>query len=136
MATPIRRIRTADRPQHATLEQLLSQQRTMLRNRKHVLQDALPTPTSGVLDAEEHSKNAGEQSVGFSMLALTFQTVQEIETALRRLTAGEFGTCPDCRARISDARLRALPFASLCLACQQQHDIASGALTRAASRWQ
>jgi DnaK suppressor protein len=86
-----------------------------------------------VLDFEEHSLDAEEQGVGFSVLELTSRTVRGIETALQRLEAGKFGTCSDCRCRISDARLRALPFAALCLACQERHDIAAGWKERVAS---
>jgi DnaK suppressor protein len=129
MATMIHRIRGADRARHGKLEHLLSQQGTILRNRKQILRDGLPTETSGVMDVEERSLDAEEQGVGFSVLELTSRTVQGIETALQRLETGELGRCSDCRGRISDARLRALPFAALCLACQAKHDIA------AVSRW-
>jgi len=87
----------------------------------------------GVMDFEEHSLDAEEQRVGFSVLELTSRTVQGIETALQRLEAGEFGTCSYCRCGISDARLRVLPFAALCRACQERHDIAAGWRERVAS---
>jgi len=133
MATMTHRIRGADRSRQETLEQLLGQQGAVLRNRKQILRDGLPTATSGVLDFEEHSVNAEEQGVGFSVLELTSRTLQGIETALRRVATGEFGTCPDCRGRIGNARLRALPFAALCLACQEGHDIAARWKERVAS---
>jgi DnaK suppressor protein len=133
MATMAHRIRGADRARQEKLEQLLGQQGAVLRNRKQILRDGLPTATSGVLDFEEHSLDAEEQGVGFSVLELTSRTVRGIETALQRLEAGKFGTCSDCRCRISDARLRALPFAALCLACQERHDIAAGWKERVAS---
>jgi DnaK suppressor protein len=126
MATLIHGARGADRTRHGTLEQLLSQQDAILRQRKQILRDGLPTATSGVVDFEEHALDAEEQGVGFSVLALTSRTVQGIETALQRLEVGGFGTCSDCRCRISDARLRALPFAAVCLACQEKRDIAAG----------
>jgi DnaK suppressor protein len=116
MATMIHRIRTGERARHERLEQLLSQHSTVLRNRRHILRDSQP---STVMELEERSMDAEEQGIGFSVLELTAQTVQGIETALQRLEAGEFGTCTDCRCRLSDARLRALPFAALCLACQE-----------------
>jgi DnaK suppressor protein len=122
MATMIHRIRT-DRAQHEKLEQLLSQEGTILRNRRQVLREGQPAETSGATDVEEHSLDGEEQGVGLSVLALTSQTVQEIETALQRLDAGDLGTCSDCRSRIPPARLRALPFAALCLACQAEHEM-------------
>ena len=133
MGTMVHRIRGADRARHGTLEQLLSLQGAILRNRRQVLRDGLPTPTSGVLDFEEHALDAEEQGVGLSVLELTSRTVQGIEAALQRLEAGEFGTCSVCRCRISDGRLRALPSAALCLACQDSQDIAAGWRERVAS---
>jgi RNA polymerase-binding transcription factor DksA len=122
MAATIHRNRTGDRARHEKLEHLLGLQGTVLRNRKQSLRDR---PPSGVIDVEERSLDAEEQGVGFSLLELTSQTVHSIETTLRRLEAGEFGTCSDCRRRISAARLRAQPFAARCFACQEKHDIAA-----------
>ncbi len=126
MSTMSHRNGTAERARHAKLEQLLSQQDTVLRSHKQILREGLPTATSGVLDAEEHSMHVEEQGVGFSLVALRSQRVREIETALGRLVAGDFGTCSDCRSEISDARLRAQPFATLCLACRERQDMVVG----------
>ena len=133
MATTIHRIRGANRARRGELELLLSLQGASLRNRREILRDGLPTPTSGVLDFEEHALDAEEQGVGLAVLEITSRTVQGIETALQRLKAGEFGTCSDCRCRISDARLRALPFAARCVACQERRDMAAGWRERIAS---
>jgi DnaK suppressor protein len=122
MATMTHAIRTADRARHKSLEGLLSQQDSVLRNRMQILRDS---QASGVMDIEEHALDAEELGVGFSLLELTSQTVQAIERALQRLEAGQFGTCSDCRRRISGARLRALPFAALCLDCRDRHDKAA-----------
>jgi DnaK suppressor protein len=129
MATMIHRTRTTDRARQAKLDQLLSQQDAILLSHKQILREGLPAAMSGVLDAEEHSLDVEEQGVGLSLLALTSQKVRGIETALRRLAAGAFGKCSDCQSEISGARLRAQPSATLCLACQEKHDIAG------ASRW-
>ena len=136
MATVIQRVRGADRARHERLEELLSQQGTFLRYRKQILRDDVPTETSGVTDVEELSQDAEVQGVGFSVLELTSQTVQGLETALQRLEAGAFGTCPGCGRPIGEARLRALPFAALCLACQESHDLAAAAASsRTSAGW-
>jgi DnaK suppressor protein len=123
MATMTHRIRTTDRARQKKLEALLVQQAAVLQARKNLLRDGPPTAMSGVMDSEEHSLDAEEQGVGFSVLELTSKTLQEIETALRRLEAGAFGVCSDCGLRISAARLRALPFAARCVACQDSRDV-------------
>jgi DnaK suppressor protein len=135
MATATHRIRASDRSRHRKLEQLLSQQETTLRNRKQIMRDGLPTSTSGVTDDEEHSLDAEEQGIGFSVLELTSRTLQRIETALQRLETGNFGRCSDCRCKISDARLRALPFAALCLGCQDRQDTVGVAVGRGTAGW-
>ena len=122
MATTTNRPRGAGRARYDGLQQLLSQQEAVLRSRRQILRDGLPTWMSGVMDVEEHSLDAEEQGIGFSVLELTSRTVQGIEAALQRLEAGEFGTCFDCRRQISDLRLRAVPFAALCLDCQERQD--------------
>ena len=126
MATTIHRIRAADRTRRGELELLLNLQGTTLRNRRQILRDGLPTTTSGVMDFEEHALDAEEQGVGYTVLEITSRTVQGIETALQRLKTGAFGSCSDCRCKISDVRLRALPFAALCHACQERRDMAAG----------
>ena len=125
MATMTHRFRSADRARQEEFERLLSQQGTILRSRKQVLRDGLPTATSGVLDFEEHALDAEEQD--HRLLGRWRSPPGQCRGSrrrLQRLEAGEFGTCSDCRCRISDARLRAVPFAGRCLACQAKHDIA------------
>jgi DnaK suppressor protein len=83
-----------------------------------------------VTDLEEYAQDAEEQGISLSLLELEHQTMRGIEAALRRLDAGELGTCSDCEGAMSAARLRALPFASRCLLCQQQHDRRTAAAPR------
>lgn len=127
MTTMIHQIRTADRTRRRKLERLLRLQTTAVQSRKQMLRDSQP---SGVMDLEERSLDAEEQDVAFSLLERTCQTMQAIAMALRRLEAGAFGTCSECRGRISGARLRALPFATLCLACQDGRDRVAAAAAR------
>jgi DnaK suppressor protein len=127
MGTTMRR--SAGRAPQERLAKLLNEQDAILRSRRQMLQSGRPSETSGVIDDEEHSVNAAEQGLGFSVLELTSRTVQGIETALQRLEAGVLGTCTDCHQKISAVRLRALPFAARCLGCQQRHDLAAAAGT-------
>ena len=47
-----------------------------------------------------------------------------IEQALERMTDGSFGVCVDCGAAIRLKRLQALPWASHCIECQEQAEVA------------
>lgn len=44
--------------------------------------------------------------------------LQEVNRALDDLEAGRYGTCVDCGEEIAPKRLKALPFATRCIACQ------------------
>ena len=46
--------------------------------------------------------------------------LDDIDAALARIRSGTFGTCVTCGARISTARLDALPWASQCIDCAQR----------------
>ena len=60
-------------------------------------------------------------------LALSAQAraaVDEIDRAIAKMDAGTYGVCERCGNPIPKARLKALPYASLCVACK------SGGLSR------
>jgi DnaK suppressor protein len=46
----------------------------------------------------------------------------EIDEALARMKSGAFGLCETCPATIGRARLRAMPYARLCLDCQMDQE--------------
>jgi RNA polymerase-binding protein DksA len=66
-------------------------------------------------------------NISRDMMAATIErerkTLSEIEAALKRISEGDYGVCESCEEPISEARLRALPWARLCISC------ASGATT-------
>lgn len=51
--------------------------------------------------------------------------LDEIADALRRLAAGAYGLCESCRRPIPLQRLRAVPAARFCLACQTAREVPS-----------
>ena len=54
-------------------------------------------------------------------LALSAQAraaVSEIDTALARIADGTYGTCEQCGKSIPKERLRAIPYATLCVQCK------------------
>ena len=46
----------------------------------------------------------------------------EVRTALTRIEYGSYGTCLNCDEEIGTKRLRAVPWTSLCIACQELDD--------------
>lgn len=48
--------------------------------------------------------------------------LRDVEAALARIRLGTFGLCGRCGEVIAPERIRALPMASLCMACQYQNE--------------
>lgn len=48
--------------------------------------------------------------------------VQKIDHALSKIKEGEFGACEDCGCEIEMKRLIARPYATLCIACKEEHE--------------
>ena len=46
-----------------------------------------------------------------------YETVKEIDQALARLDAGTYGRCASCGEPIPGERLRAIPWAAVCVPC-------------------
>ena len=82
----------------------------------------------GDVQFDEESGEGGTMNVERERdLALSAQAraaVDEIDRALAKLDAGTYGVCERCGEPIKRARLKALPYAALCIACK------SGGLSR------
>jgi RNA polymerase-binding transcription factor DksA len=46
--------------------------------------------------------------------------LKQIEHALKRIEAGRYLDCENCREPIGERRLEALPYASLCISCASE----------------
>jgi RNA polymerase-binding transcription factor DksA len=51
--------------------------------------------------------------------------LEQVNQALARLDAGEYGLCMDCEEPIAEARLKALPYATLCIQCAEEAEQSS-----------
>lgn len=81
------------------------------------------THNDSVLDLEDMSLRDSTAEQQLSLLEARNRTRIMLDTALRRLDDGEYGLCEDCGTAIGAGRLRALPFAKRCLACQHQAEV-------------
>src|SRR5262245_9016861 len=61
-----------------------------------------------------------ERDMSVSLLENKTRTLDQIEEALHRLDAGNFGLCQECGAKIGADRLQAVPFTPYCIDCARQ----------------
>ncbi len=48
--------------------------------------------------------------------------LNQVNTALAKIAADSYGICDACGKPIPDARLRALPYATMCVTCQDRYE--------------
>ena len=77
-----------------------------------------------VLDQGESSEVDIQEDIEFALIQMKSETLNKIEAALRRLDEGTYGGCFECGDEISEARLRALPFAVRCKDCEEARETA------------
>ena len=108
--------------------------REMLIGRQHELEDEVRTRIRGgradrpneVRDEVETSDAHIQGDLEFAVLQMKSEALAQIGRALVRLDAGEYGSCAECRQEIAARRLKALPFAVRCQACEKQREIEQG----------
>lgn len=50
------------------------------------------------------------------------QALYELDDALKRIDDGTFGICESCKCLIAKSRLKAVPYARLCVKCQEKKE--------------
>ena len=48
--------------------------------------------------------------------------LKQVKTALKRFENGTYGLCVECNKPIDTARLKAIPYAELCIDCQRRRE--------------
>lgn len=76
----------------------------------HVYEDDFGDPETATYERERL----------LSLLENARDLLEQVKHALKRVEDGTYGTCESCGKTIEAARLRALPYASLCISCKRK----------------
>ena len=80
-------------------------------------------------DALDQTQFAAERDLVVTLLNRDTKMSRRVKGALRRMEDGTYGTCLNCEDAINVKRLQAVPWAELCLRCQERSDLrAAGVL--------
>ncbi|NLF09117.1 MAG: TraR/DksA family transcriptional regulator [Pirellulaceae bacterium] len=63
-----------------------------------------------------------EQEFTLSLMENNGVTLSQIESSLERIEDGTYGQCEECGVRIPKSRLKAIPYATLCIRCAEQQE--------------
>lgn len=107
----------------ATLQQF----RALLERRRFELLMPLARVDEEARAGAERPADAGDQSAHtmsreflFAQADANRRLLRAIEEALMRMREGTFGECDHCGSQIPLARLKAIPWARTCIACQEE----------------
>jgi len=118
---------------NAALREMLNERRRGLQDDvRSRLRDGRADRTPDVADDLEHTDADAQLGVEFSLLQMRAELLLRIDGALSRLDAGKYGLCAECEGGIAERRLRAVPFAVRCHACEERREQAQAEANRRA----
>jgi RNA polymerase-binding transcription factor DksA len=113
---------------------LVELKRKLANNIGHLQEGALKTAGDRANDLSdvtaEHMAERGSDTFVQGLMVRILQDcdaeVCDINLALAKIDEGTYGECEDCSRPISRKRLKALPFARLCIECKQEQERGGG----------
>jgi DnaK suppressor protein len=93
----------------------------------------------GRVAEEDQAQIEHEEFISTHRNNVSCDTLRLVDQALDRIDGGEFGVCQECGEEISEKRLRAIPWATYCVHCQDRignpdYPFVANALDRSAFR--
>ena len=109
------------------LRQLLITEREKLAGEiKSMAHDASTSPREASGDLSGYTVHMADMAadtydreLSMNIISSEQEVLYQIEDALKRVEDGSFGICQQCNKPISMSRLKAVPYASLCIECQR-----------------
>jgi DnaK suppressor protein len=125
-----------------TRGQLIQQMKSVLLRRRDALrrhlagelEQASPLDERGVGDSVDVAVDSDYREISSELIEVESRELAHIERALERMREGSYGICEGCGKKIPAARLQALPYATMCVQCQNRQE--QGRVTdEPAHRW-
>ena len=113
---------------------LTNRQREMHADVQKRIQNGRIGRAKDVGDTFETADADVQDAMDLALLQMKAETLSRVDEALLRLDAGEYGFCFECADEISEKRLRALPFAVRCQACEGAREQIAGRARRNAQQ--
>lgn len=108
----------------------LTRRRVQLRQEcERMGNDALTRGSGELSTMPLHMADVGsdtfEQDMTLGRLESGAEEIAEIDAAIARIDQGTFGDCDTCKKPIPKTRLRAIPYAKLCIECKEKEEAVS-----------
>ena len=101
------------------IRERLFRRRKALRKSLSLTRELIEAP-SGVGDSIDAAIDSEHREVNSQLADIENRELVSVESALERIREGTYGVCEQCGRSIPLARLRAIPYATLCIQCQRE----------------
>ena len=105
---------------------LITERAKLAAEIKSIAQDTSTSPREASGDLSGYTVHMAdmaadtyERELSMNIVSSEQETLYQIDDALKRLDDGSYGLCQQCNQPISMSRLKAVPYASMCIACQR-----------------
>ncbi len=111
-------------------ELLLKKKMMLVKGIKHIADDALKTSSRDAAgDLSAYSMHMADMATdnydrefSLSLADNEQKLLGRIDDALDKIEEGKYGLCDACEKKISKVRLKAVPYAELCVPCQEKQE--------------
>lgn len=106
----------------------------LLQEKENLIQEILKSQEQiiehEIGDEIDNSVEEQERKLAMLLQDRERDKLEKIEEAIKRIEEGDYGECEECGEPISEKRLMIVPFARMCINCQQEAERYSGNVLR------
>ncbi|MFW6198488.1 MAG: TraR/DksA family transcriptional regulator [Acidobacteriota bacterium] len=106
-------------------EELLKRRRELVESFKRSQEARRQEGDEGTQDIADKATEYYTQEFNYNLSEKDRQQLAAIDDALERIELDEYGECEECGEEISERRLQAIPWAALCIDCQEKKEAAA-----------
>ncbi len=100
-------------------EKFAGEIRSIVRETSKNPREAAGDLSSYPVHMADMSADTYERELSMDLASTEQEVLYQIDEALKRMDEGAYGTCQQCTKPISMSRLKAVPYALLCISCQR-----------------
>lgn len=98
--------------------------------------EASASAATGTGDLFDAAMDGAQTEMHSQLAAFESRELQQIERAIKLIRLGRYGSCEICQGQIPIARLKALPYATVCIDCRQKQESRGGAAADEGENWE
>jgi RNA polymerase-binding protein DksA len=111
-------------------KRILKRKEQILEGIRHISEDTLKKSqkeASGDISGYTYhmadvASDAYDREFSLGLASHERKMIYEFDDALKKIDEGAFGICEDCKSLITKVRLKAVPYARLCVKCQEKRE--------------